>query len=233
MIFTFPTSGWEGLFKQAEIDQIIGSLSSWLIKEYDEDLCTPNQEHIFSAFQNCPEQKVKIVIIGQDPYPAKGVADGMAFSTQKSALIPASLRNILTESKNTQAKNGHLNFWASQGVLLLNTVLTTRVNKANSHRNKGWEVFTEAAIRYLAAKKQPMVFMLWGNQAKKLAKPLRALSHILVLESGHPSPLSANRGHWFGNNHFQLANDFLLKKGLEPVEWNLSADPLNREPTLF
>jgi uracil-DNA glycosylase len=208
-------------------------LTSWLTKEYDEYLCSPNQKLIFSAFQNCPEHKVKIAILGQDPYPAQGVADGMAFSTQKSAFIPASLKNILIESGNTQAKNGHLNFWASQGVLLLNTVLTTRVHEAYSHRDKGWEAFTEATIRYLAEKERPIVFMLWGNQAKKQAKLLRDLSHVLVLESGHPSPLSANRGHWFGNNHFQLANDFLLKIGLEPVDWNLSSDPLNRESTLF
>lgn len=233
MFFTFPASGWEVFFNQAEIHLMTDALTSWLTKEYDEHLCTPNQEYIFSAFQNCPEHKVKIAILGQDPYPAQGVADGMAFSTQKSGFIPASLKNILIESENTQAKNGCLNFWASQGVLLLNTVLTTRVKEANGHRKMGWEVFTETTINYLVEKERPMVFMLWGNQAKKQAKLLRELSHVLVLESGHPSPLSANRGHWFGNNHFQLANDFLLKRGLEPVDWNLSADPLNREPTLF
>jgi len=131
------------------------------------------------------------------------------------------------------AKNGRLDYWAEQGVLLLNTVLTTRVSEANAHRKMGWESFTESVVQYLAEKGQPMVFMFWGNQAKKQAKILQKISHIAILESGHPSPLSANRGHWFGNNHFNLANAFLVEHSQDAIDWNLSADTFNREPRLF
>ncbi|MGA0012715.1 MAG: uracil-DNA glycosylase [Flavobacteriaceae bacterium] len=233
MFFTFPITQWEGLLKQTDVQAKLDELSAWLGKEYTDHLCTPEPDAIFRAFERCPEHQVKVVIIGQDPYPALGVADGLAFSTKRPSHIPVSLRNILIESGNPMAKNGRLDYWAEQGVLLLNTVLTTRVGEANAHRKMGWESFTESVVQYLAEKGQPMVFMFWGNQAKKQAKILQKISHIAILESGHPSPLSANRGHWFGNNHFNLANAFLVEHSQEPIDWNLSADTFNREPTLF
>ena len=233
MFFTFPIAQCEGLFKSTDVQAKLDELSTWLSREYAEYPCTPEPNAIFSAFERCPEHRAKVVIIGQDPYPALGVADGMAFSTKRPRFIPASLKNILIESRNPLAPNGRLDSWADQGVLLLNTVLTTRVGEANAHRNKGWESFTTSVVQYLAEKEQPMVFMFWGNQAKKQANPLRKLNHIAVLESGHPSPLSANRGHWFGNNHFNLANAFLVQHSQGPVDWKLPTDAFNREPTLF
>jgi uracil-DNA glycosylase len=233
MFFTFPIAQWKGLIKKTDVQAKLDELSAWLGKEYTDHLCTPEPDAIFNAFERCPEHQVKVVIIGQDPYPALGVADGLAFSTKRPGYIPASLRNILIESGNPKAVNGRLDYWADQGVLLLNTVLTTRVSEANAHRKKGWESFTESVVQYLAEKGQPMVFMFWGNQAKKQVKILQKLSHIAILESGHPSPLSANRGHWFGNNHFDLANAFLVEHSQDPIDWNLSADSFNREPTLF
>lgn len=170
MFFTFPIAQWEGLFKQTDVQAKLDALSTWLSKEYTEHPCTPTPNAIFSAFERCPEQQVKVVILGQDPYPALGVADGMAFSTKRPKYIPASLKNILIESGNLLVPNGRLDSWADQGVLLLNTVLTTRVGEPNTHRNQGWESFTTSVVEYLAEKGQPMVFMFWGNKLKN--KPI-------------------------------------------------------------
>ena len=150
MFFTFPIAQWEGLFKSTDVQAKLDELSTWLSREYAEYPCTPEPNTIFSAFERCPEHQVKVVIIGQDPYPALGVADGMAFSTKRPKYIPASLKNILIESGNPLVPNGRLDSWADQGVLLLNTVLTTRVGEANAHRNKGWESFTTSVVQYLS-----------------------------------------------------------------------------------
>lgn len=233
MFFTLPGPHWNELFGHPKTTELLGAISTWLAQEYETHRCTPPQQSIFNAFQYCPEDQLKVIILGQDPYPAPGVADGMAFSTQKKGLIPASLKNILIESGNPRVKTGDLRPWAKQGVLLLNTVLSTQVNQPNAHQNRGWELFTTHALNYVISKNIPLVVMLWGNAAKKFSKPLIGFDHLLVLESGHPSPLSANRGLWFGNNHFNQANKYLEHQGQTTINWTLTSDTLYSEPTLF
>ena len=163
-----------------------------------------------------------MVILGQDPYPAPNVANGLCFSVNSEKPIPASLKNIYTEiatSLNTiPPVYGDLTSWASQGVLLLNSILTVRANEPGSHKKQGWEQFTDAIIKNISEKRKNVVFMLWGGYAKKKGAKINAQKHY-VLESGHPSPLSANRGFWFGNNHFNLCNNYLEKNELLPIKW--------------
>ena len=181
----------------------------------------PPGQFIFHAFEKTPVNKLKVVIIGQDPYHGPGQAHGLCFSVNDGIDFPPSLRNIFKELKNDLGKeiprSGNLFDWAKQGVLLLNATLTVRANQAGSHQNKGWEQFTDAVINKINEQKQHVVFILWGNYAISKAKFIDQNKHF-VLTSVHPSPLSASRG-FFGNHHFSKANDFLVKNELQPVQW--------------
>ncbi len=197
-------------------------LIDFVKKEYSEDTCYPPGKQIFSAFDHCPFDKVEVVIIGQDPYHGPGQAHGLCFSVNDHIPMPPSLINIFKEIQNDLGKpfppNGNLERWADQGVLLLNACLTVRKGEANSHQGRGWEIFTDAVIQKISDERKDIVFLLWGGPAKKKGARVDRSKH-LVLESGHPSPLSANKGHWFGNKHFSKANAFLQEKGKKRIDW--------------
>ena len=192
-------------------------------QEYATTTCFPPKELIFSAFEQFDFQDTKVVIIGQDPYHGTGEANGLCFSVNDGVAIPPSLKNIFTEINSEYDRilfptSGNLERWAKQGVLLLNAGLTVRKDEANSHKHLKWNVFTDAVIDVINQKSENVVFLLWGSFAQKKGKLIDREKH-LVLESGHPSPLSANRGMWFGNNHFKLTNAYLREKGKEAIEW--------------
>lgn len=190
--------------------------------EYAKHRIFPPGKLIFNAFNTCPFDKVKVVIIGQDPYHGTGQAHGLCFSVPDGVEQPPSLQNIFKEIQEDTGtpvpRSGNLERWAYQGVLLLNATLTVRAHNAGSHQGKGWEEFTDAAIRRLAEKRENIVFMLWGNYAQRKGAFIDPEKH-LVLKSVHPSPLSANRGGWFGNRHFGKANAYLEAHGISPVIW--------------
>ena len=190
--------------------------------EYSTNQCFPPGNRIFAAFDHTPFHKVKVVILGQDPYHGPGQANGLCFSVNDGISKPPSLINIFREilsDTNTQLPlSGNLEPWAAQGVLLLNATLTVRAHKAGSHQNKGWEQFTDAVISKLSEERESLVFLLWGGYAKKKGSKIDSKKH-LVLTTGHPSPLSANRGYWFGNKHFSKTNEYLIKNGKSPIRW--------------
>lgn len=192
-------------------------------EEYKTQLIFPPADDIFNAFHFTPLNQVKVVILGQDPYHNEGQAHGLCFSVKKGVGIPPSLVNIYKELHDDLGcylpNNGYLEKWARQGVLLLNTVLTVRAHQANSHRNLGWEKFTDAAIQVLDVQDQPMVFILWGRPAQMKKKMLHNPRH-LILEAPHPSPLSASRG-FFGSRPFSQTNAFLEENGLTPIDWQI------------
>lgn len=199
-----------------------GELAEFVRSEYARYTCYPKGSEIFAAFDRASFDATQVVILGQDPYHGPGQANGLCFSVRDGVAHPPSLINIFKELKADTGKpypeSGNLDHWARQGVLLLNATLTVRAGQAGSHQNKGWEVFTDAVIRTLSTGKQGLVFLLWGGYArKKMALIDRKRHH--VLSSGHPSPLSANRGLWFGNRHFSQANDLLAKSGKTPISW--------------
>lgn len=189
--------------------------------EYKSHIVFPPGKQIFNAFDNCPFEKTKVVIIGQDPYHGPAQAHGLCFSVADGIPKPPSLLNIFKELKLDIGKeipiNGNLINWAQQGVLMLNATLTVRANEAGSHQNKGWEVFTDAVIKNLSDHKENLVFILWGAYAQKKASYINRKKHFIV-ESAHPSPLSASRG-FFGQNHFSKTNTFLESKGIKPISW--------------
>ena len=191
--------------------------------EYAARKIFPPADDIFNAFHLTPLHAVKVVILGQDPYHNNGQAHGLCFSVKPDVDIPPSLVNIYQELHDDLGcyvpNNGYLTKWASQGVLMLNTVLTVRAHQANSHRGIGWEEFTDAAIRILDEQDRPMVFILWGSPAQKKEKMLHNPKH-LILKAPHPSPLSAYRG-FFGSKPFSRTNDFLKENGLEPIDWQI------------
>lgn len=197
-------------------------LIEFIESEYKNGTCYPPESQIFSAFNKCKFQDVKVVIIGQDPYHGTGQANGLCFSVQDGVNHPPSLKNIFKEIESDlkipYPESGDLLRWANQGVLLLNATLTVRENEAGSHQKKGWEVFTDTVIKMISDKKENIVFLLWGGFAKKKAKLIDGNKHQ-ILTSGHPSPLSANRGYWFGNSNFRDANAYLLAKKTEPIAW--------------
>jgi uracil-DNA glycosylase len=191
--------------------------------EYATTICFPPKESIFAAFSWCDFNNVKVVIVGQDPYHGDNEANGLAFSVYDNQKIPPSLANIFREIASDYNRvllpaSGNLERWAKQGVLLLNASLTVRKDEPNSHKHLQWNVFTDAVIAAISEKKESIVFLLWGNFAQKKGKKINRNQH-LVLESGHPSPLSANQGKWFGNKHFSQANAFLKSHGMEEIEW--------------
>lgn len=181
----------------------------------------PQGKHIFNAFEKCPFQNVEVVILGQDPYHGPGQANGLAFSVNDGVKPPPSLVNIFKEIKNDLGKeipkSGNLERWAEQGVLLLNATLTVRANTPGSHQKKGWEEFTDAAIKKISEEHSNLVFMLWGAYAQKKGIIIDGNKH-LVLKAPHPSPFSAHSG-FFGCKHFSKANEYLLKHGKKPIEW--------------
>lgn len=196
-------------------------LVNFVKQEYASTTVYPPAKLIFNAFDLCPFNRVKVVILGQDPYHGPGQAHGLCFSVPDGVDFPPSLVNIFKEIQNEFSipfpKSGNLIRWAKQGVLLLNATLTVRAHQAGSHQNKGWETFTDAVIRTLAKERDHLAFILWGSYAQKKGDFIDTSRH-LVLKSPHPSPLSAPRG-FFGNNHFSKVNDFLLSAGEEPIQW--------------
>lgn len=192
-------------------------------KEYHEHAVYPPADDIFNAFDFTPLSDVKVVIIGQDPYHEPGQAHGLCFSVKPGVKTPPSLVNIYKELQDDLGcyipNNGYLEKWARQGVLMLNNVLTVRAHQANSHKDLGWEQFTDAVIDVLNKQDRPIVFLLWGSPAQKKCAKLNNPNH-LILKCPHPSPLSAYRG-FFGCKHFSTTNEFLKKKGLEPIDWQI------------
>lgn len=197
------------------------SLTQFIRKEYENKTVFPPARLIFNAFDSCPFDEVKVVIVGQDPYHEPGQAHGLCFSVNEGIQLPPSLVNIYKEIENDLGKavprSGNLEKWARQGVLLLNATLTVQAHRAGSHQGKGWEEFTDAAIRHLAEERDHLVFILWGAYAQRKGERIDTNRH-LVLRSPHPSPLSAHRG-FFGNKHFSKANDYLFATGQEPIDW--------------
>jgi uracil-DNA glycosylase len=197
-------------------------LARFVKSEYRSFKCYPPGKEIFAAFDHCTFEDVKVVILGQDPYHGNGQANGLCFSVHDGIPHPPSLINIFKELESDLQKpypvSGDLTHWADQGVLLLNATLTVREGQAASHQNKGWEHFTDRVIEELSKNKEGLVFLLWGGYAKRKGRVIDTSKH-LVLNSGHPSPLSANRGYWFGNQHFSKTNDYLLSRGKKPIAW--------------
>lgn len=197
------------------------NLTTFVRQEYHKHKIYPPAKLIFNAFDQCPFDQLKVVILGQDPYHGPGQAHGLCFSVNDGIEFPPSLRNIFKELKADVGKeipaSGNLSPWARQGVLLLNATLTVRAHQAGSHQKKGWEEFTDAVIHKINGEKEHVVFLLWGSYAIRKGEFIDQSKH-LVLTSVHPSPLSASRG-FFGNKHFSRTNEFLIRQGLEPVQW--------------
>lgn len=212
---------WDGLLAAETEKPYMNELRCFLKEEYHTHRIYPPMREMFTALQLTPYHAVKAVIIGQDPYHQPGQAMGMSFSVRDGVRIPPSLHNIYREIEETtgrtQPESGDLTRWAVQGVLLLNAVLTVRQGEPGSHRGKGWERFTDFIIGLLNQRKEPIVFLLWGADAKRKQELITNPAH-LVLTAAHPSPFSADRG-FFGCNHFNLANDFIQKNGGQPIEW--------------
>jgi uracil-DNA glycosylase len=214
-------SSWKEVLQPEFEKEYFKQLTEFVRKEYKTKKIFPPGSLIFNAFDLCPYNKVKVVIIGQDPYHGPGQANGLCFSVNDGVDFPPSLVNIYKEIENEYAKqmpkNGDLSSWAKQGVLLLNAILTVQAHMPCSHQGKGWEPFTDAVIRILAEKKEHLVFLLWGSYAQQKGLYIDTNKH-LVLKSPHPSPLSAYRG-FIGNRHFQLANQYLKEHGMSEIEW--------------
>ena len=212
---------WKAVL-QPEFDKpYFERLTSFVRQEYASGTCYPPAGRIFSAFDHCPFDKVKVVIIGQDPYHEPGQANGMCFSVSPTTPMPPSLVNIFKEIQDDLGTpppaDGDLTRWADQGVLLLNATLTVRAHAAASHQRQGWEEFTDAVIRVLNEQRDNLVFILWGSYAQRKGAIIDRTRH-LVLTSVHPSPLSAYAG-FFGNHHFSRTNDYLVQHGQTPIDW--------------
>lgn len=207
---------------QTEFDKpYFDELVRFVRNEYATHTVYPPGKQMFAAFDACPFDNVKVVILGQDPYHEPGQAHGLCFSVNEGVQFPPSLQNIFKEVESDLGKpvppNGNLLRWARQGVLLLNATLTVRAHQAGSHQNRGWEAFTDAVIHHLAEEREHIVFILWGAYAQRKGAFIDRTRH-LVLQSPHPSPLSAHRG-FFGNHHFSQANQYLTAHGIEPIDW--------------
>lgn len=213
---------WKEVLQEEFSKPYFEQLVLFVKREYSENICYPKGQQIFSAFNHCPLPEVKVVIIGQDPYHGEGQANGLCFSVHDGIPHPPSLVNIFRELNTDLGVpyplSGNLERWASQGVLLLNATLTVRANSAGSHQKQGWETFTDAVIKAVSTHCNHIVFMLWGGYAKEKAKLIDPAKHC-ILTAGHPSPLSANRGYWFGNKHFSQANAYLKANGKNEIIW--------------
>ena len=216
---------WKRLLKSEFNSEYFKKLISFIKEEYSAFKCYPKGSEIFNAFDCCPINKLKVVVIGQDPYHGINQANGLCFSVNKGISHPPSLINIFKEIEGDlnfkfENSNGDLSKWANQGVMLLNATLTVREGLAGSHQNKGWEIFTDKVIEIISNETNNTVFLLWGSFAKQKRKLIDASKHK-ILESGHPSPLSANRGYWFGNKHFSKCNEYLDSYGKKKIDWSL------------
>jgi len=214
-------ASWKKVLQDEFEKPYFAQLTNFVREEYKTKKIFPPGNMIFSAFDHCPFDKVKVVIIGQDPYHNDGQAHGLCFSVNTGVDFPPSLINIFKEIERDLGKptptSGNLERWADQGVLLLNATLTVQAHLAGSHQGRGWETFTDAVIRKVAEEKEHVVFMLWGNYAQQKGAVVDGQKH-LVLKSVHPSPLSAYRG-FIGCGHFSAANEYLTSKGLSPINW--------------
>ncbi|MGI6718128.1 MAG: uracil-DNA glycosylase [Bacteroidales bacterium] len=218
-------NSWLNTLKNEFNSDYFIELKNFLIEEKKNYIIYPPGNKIFAAYDNTPFDKVKVVIIGQDPYHNPNQAHGMCFSVNKGVAIPPSLQNIFKELHNDIGckipDHGNLTEWAKEGVLLLNAILTVRQFVAGSHRNKGWEKFTDATIKILSENKKNLVFILWGNYAKEKKHLIDSSKH-LILTAAHPSPLSANKGGFFGCKHFSKTNEYLIEHNIEPINWEIT-----------
>lgn len=216
-------NGWKGFFEEETKKEYFLNLEKFLSNEYKNNRVYPSRENLFNCFRLTSLEDVRVVILGQDPYHQPSQAHGLAFSVQRGVKIPPSLRNIFKEINNDTGaaipSHGDLTYLAKQGVLLLNTILTVEDSKPLSHQNKGWEIFTDRVIDKLNSSKQPIVFLLWGNNSRKKKELITNKGH-LVLEASHPSPLSSYHG-FFGCKHFSKVNEFLIKNNLKPIDWEI------------
>jgi uracil-DNA glycosylase len=215
-------ASWAAVLQEEFSKPYFKQLTSFVKNAYATSICYPKGSQIFAAFDRCKFDDIKVVIIGQDPYHGAGQANGLCFSVNDGVVFPPSLRNIFVELQSDLELpvpiSGNLECWADQGVLLLNATLTVENGKAGSHQNQGWEEFTDAVIQKVSDKKEDVVFLLWGSFAKKKGAKIDTRKHH-VLDSGHPSPMSANRGHWFGNKHFSQTNTILRSIGKQEIQW--------------
>ena len=216
---------WGKLLTKEFDSEYFKNLISFVKEDYSKTTCYPKGSQIFNAFDSCPVNNLKVVIIGQDPYHGDNQANGLCFSVNKGISHPPSLINIFKEIEadlgyKFKHKNGDLSKWAKQGVMLLNATLTVKKGLPGSHQNKGWEIFTDKVIKIISNETNNTVFLLWGSFAKKKIKLIDTGKHK-ILESGHPSPLSANRGYWFGNKHFSKCNKYLESFKRNKIDWSL------------
>ena len=216
-------TSWNKFFRQMQDEEFCQNLNKFLNKEYEQYTCYPPRELLFNAFRLTPLNKVKVVIVGQDPYHEPGQAMGLSFSVPKGIKVPPSLINIYKEIAKEyncpiDYKSGDLTYLAEQGVLLLNSILSVRAHQTLSHNIEEYSIFLSKVLEILDSQKQPIVFLLWGGPARKLKGYLHNPSH-LILECIHPSPLAANHGGWFGNDHFKKTNEYLRKNGLNEIKW--------------
>ena len=223
MLYKNIDFSWKPFFESETQSDYFVKLMQDVENEYATSVCFPPKELIFHAFEKCKLNDLKVVIIGQDPYHGDGEANGLCFSVNDGVKIPPSLKNIFAEINSDfdsifLPTNGNLDRWAEQGILLLNAGLTVRKDEANSHKHLKWNVFTDNLINYISDNYENVVFMLWGSFAQKKGLKINREKH-LVLETGHPSPLSANRGFWFGNKHFSQANNYFKSIGKTQIDW--------------
>lgn len=216
------SDSWKPILQNEFEKPYFEELMKYVKEEYASNSCFPEPNLIFEAFNLCAVEDIKVVIIGQDPYHGDGQAHGLCFSVNDGVKHPPSLKNIFKEIESdlgiSYPESGNLEHWAKQGVLLLNATLSVKSKNAGSHQNKGWEQFTDAVIKLISEEKEQVVFLLWGDYAKKKGKKINIEKHC-VLTSGHPSPLSANRGYWFGNKHFSKTNNYLKNSNLSVIKW--------------
>ena len=218
------SKSWSEFFKQIQNEEFCEKLNKFLNREYQEYTCYPPRELLFNAFKLTPLDKVKVVIVGQDPYHEPGQAMGLSFSVPKGIKVPPSLVNIYKEIADEynckmNFSSGDLTYLANQGVLLLNSILSVRAHQAMSHNNEEYKMFLSRVLEVLDRQSQPMVFLLWGGPARKLKGYLHNPSH-LILECVHPSPLAAIHGGWFGNGHFKKTNEYIRKNGIKEIKWS-------------
>ena len=223
MLYDNIDLSWKSFFKDEIQKDYFTKLMQEVENEYESSVCFPPQDLIFNAFEKCNFNDLKVVIIGQDPYHGDGEANGLCFSVNDGIKIPPSLKNIFAEINADfdsifLPTNGNLDRWAKQGILLLNASLTVKKDVANSHKHLKWNVFTNNVINYISDNSNNIVFLLWGSFAQKKGNKINRDNH-LVLECGHPSPLSANRGFWFGNKHFSQTNIYLKSIGKTSIDW--------------
>lgn len=224
MNYSHLSKSWKNCFDKEIAQDYFKNLESFVNTAYELSTCYPPKDLIFNAFAHCELEDVKVVLIGQDPYHGPGQANGLSFSVADGIKHPPSLVNIFKELETDigmpYPESGNLEAWARQGVLLINAVLTVEASKAGSHANKGWEKFTDAMIHCISEANENVVFLLWGGYAHKKEKLIDNEKH-LILKTGHPSPLSANRGYWFGNKCFSETNTYLESKNKNPIDWIL------------